>query len=40
MPDWKDRLPLYQLKELKLMIAQFGHEESLKTLRSTIKKYA
>ena len=40
LPDWKDRLPLYQLKELKLMIAQFGHEESLKTLRSTIKKYA
>ena len=38
--DWKDRLPLYQLKELILMIAQFSHEESLNTLRSLIKKYA
>jgi fructosamine-3-kinase len=40
LDDWKDRLPLYQLKELILMIAQFAHEESLNTLRGIIKKYA
>jgi len=38
-PEWTERLPLYQLKELLLMIAQFGHEDSLKKLRENIAKY-
>ena len=37
--DWKERLPLYQLKELLLMIAQFEHAESLATLRELIARY-
>ena len=38
LPDWKDRVPLYQLKELLLMTAQFGDEKSLLKLRSSIKQ--
>jgi fructosamine-3-kinase len=37
--DWHTRLPLYQLKELLLMVAQFEHEESLATLRELIARY-
>jgi fructosamine-3-kinase len=39
LPDWKDRTPLYQLKEILLMVAQFGDEKSLANLRSSIAKY-
>jgi len=38
--EWKRRLPLYQLKELILMIAQFEHAESVQRLRSLIREYA
>ena len=34
--DWETRIPLYQLKEQLYMIAQFAHEDSLKTLRANI----
>lgn len=40
LPDWKERLPLYQLKELVLMIAQFSHAESLERLRALIRRFA
>ena len=40
LPDWKERLPLYQMKELVLMIAQFEHPESLALLRGAIAKFA
>lgn len=40
LPDWKERLPLYQLKELVLMIAQFSHAESLQSLRALIRRFA
>ncbi len=37
--DWQNRLPLYQLKELILMIAQFEDKKSIETLKSLIKRY-
>ena len=39
-PDWEERLPFYQLKELILMVAQFEHQESLEKLRALIKEYS
>ena len=39
IPGWRERLPLYQLKELLLMIAQFGHEKSLVRLREIIARF-
>lgn len=36
LEDWVDRIPLYQLKELLVMIAQFGHQDSLRILRQNI----
>lgn len=38
--DWQARLPLYQLKEWILMIAQFEHADSLARLRALIRQYA
>jgi len=39
LPDWKDRRPLYELKELLLMTAQFGDEKSLTNLRNSIARF-
>jgi len=36
---WEERLAIFQLKEILLMIAQFGHLPSLWLLRKIIKKY-
>jgi fructosamine-3-kinase len=37
--DWATRLPLYQLKELLLMIAQFEHADSIRVLRELVERY-
>jgi fructosamine-3-kinase len=39
LPDWKERLPLYQLKEHLLMMAQFEHPESIKAIKALIRKF-
>ncbi len=39
-PGWEERLPLYQFKELLLVIAQFGHGESVRRLREIIARFS
>jgi fructosamine-3-kinase len=39
LPDWKERIPIYQMKELLLMIAQFEHAESIEKLRQLIRRF-